>query len=377
MGKLLAFACSYTADSNNGGNNGAGISPLWLDVNSGHLTALDPVDGPSPSWMAISKNGDHAYVVNEVSDFGGKPEGGVTSFAIDRGSARLTKLNAVGSGGTIPAHCSIDGSGKYLLVANYGCGRLSVLPIHGDGSLGAATDIRSPAGTVGAATASFAPLGSFARSGHDASHAHMIDADSSGRYVLSNDLGFDQTNIWTLDREKGRLSPHSRSAIPSASEGAGPRHFAFHPNGKILFNLYEEASAIAVYSYEPEDASVKLLQQISTLPAGFTGSSFASAMAISLDGRFLYSGNRLHNSVAIFQIRNDGCLDHLDNEWTRGDYPNHVVLDPTGSFLFVCNRRSDQITSFRVNKSSGLLDFTGQYFPIGSPNMIAFADRKL
>lgn len=373
MKDFLAYVCTYTVDTGSG--NGTGIVPVRLNTDSGRLTALEPIPGSNPSWMAISKRRGCAYVVNEVAQFEGGAGGGVTSYAIDFRSGRLNRLNAVGSGGTNPAHCSEDATGRFLLVANYGNGRLTVLPIRPDGSLGDATGVISPEGSIGSTIAESAPLGSFARSGHDGSHAHMIDSDPSGRFILSNDLGYDQTNIWVLDSDIGTLRPHNPSTIAAASRGAGPRHFGFHPNGRVFFNLYEEASVLAVYSFEPDTGSAKLLQQVSTLPSDFAGTSFASAIAISKDGKFLYSANRLHNSVAIFRIRSDGYLERIHNEWTRGDYPNHIVLDPTGNFLLVCNRRSDQVTIFRVDPRSGTLTFTDKYLPIGSPNMIVFADE--
>jgi 6-phosphogluconolactonase (cycloisomerase 2 family) len=202
----------------------------------------------------------------------------------------------------------------------------------------------------------------------------MIAADPAGRFVLSNDLGTDRTQLWTLDAARGVLGPDDPPAIPAASAGAGPRHFAFHPSGRLLYNLYEESSELAVYAYDPQTGSATLLQLTTTLPAAFAGTNFASAIAIAADGRFLYTGNRLHNSIAIFAVAADGRVRPLDHEWTRGDYPNHVALDPSGRFLFACNRRSDQVTVFRRDAGTGALAFTGQYLPIGSPNMIAFGN---
>ncbi|WP_051249129.1 lactonase family protein [Inquilinus limosus] len=362
---MLVYICSYTGAA----GNGEGITLARLEAETGRLEALRSVAGPSPSWLAFAPDGRHAYAVNEIDSFGDAAQGAVTAYRVDRDSGDLTALNTVGSGGTIPAHGSVHPGGRHLLVANYGDGRLAVLPIAADGSLGPATDVQAPEGPVGPDRAEAAPPGSFAISGHDGSHAHIIE--TAGRFVLSTDLGQDRIHVWTLDEAAGALRPADPPFFP-ASAGAGPRHLAFHPNGRVLYTTYEEASQLAVHDWDPATGRATFRQQLSALPPGFAGSSFASALAISRDGRFLYSGNRLHNSIAIFAVGPDGTLRWLDAEWTRGDYPNHVALDPTGRFLFACNRRSDNVTLFRVDAQSGRLEFTGQYLPIGSPNMVVF-----
>lgn len=370
-GTHRAYICSYTAAGQSGGN-GAGIIQARLDPQQG-LVPVAVTAGPSPSWICFSASGRRAYAVNEISEHGGKPQGSVTSYAVDPATGALAPLNTVGTGGTEPAHCEVHSSGRHLLVANYGDGRLAVLPIQHDGSLGDPTDVVAPVGAVGPGMASGAPPGSFAWSGHDGSHAHMIASDPGGRYVLSTDLGLDAVFVWTLDPDRGTLRPAPAPSFPAASVGGGPRHFVFHPNGHMLYVVHEEASQIGVYRFDPATAAVALLQVVGTLPDGFAGSSFASSITISRDGRHVYSGNRLHNSIAILSVDAGGALRLVATEWTRGDYPNQVTLSPSGAFLFACNRRSDQVTTFRVDASSGMLNFTGQYLAVGSPNMIGFA----
>jgi 6-phosphogluconolactonase len=98
----------------------------------------------------------------------------------------------------------------------------------------------------------------------------------------------------------------------------------------------------------------------------------SSEIRISPDARFLYGANRGHDSIAIFSIGNDGTLAYVGEEWTRGDYPRSISLDPSGDFLFSCNQRADAVTAFRVNKRTGKLAFTGQYTPVGSPAALVF-----
>ncbi len=367
----FAYICSYTAASSSGGN-GIGITQARLDPHRG-LVPVAVTAGPSPTWICFSASGRHAYAANEVSEYSGQSQGSVTSYTVDPSTGTLALLNTAGAGGAGPAHCEVHPSGRYLLVASYGDGRIAVLPIQRDGSLGEPTDVVAPVGVLGPGTAAGAPAGSFARSGHDGSHAHMIASDPGGRYVLSTDLGLDEVFIWTLDLDRGALRPAQTPSFPAASAGGGPRHFVFRPDGRTLYVVHEEASQIGVYRFDPATAAVTLLQVVSTLPDGYAGSSFASSIVISRDGRYVYSGNRLHNSIAVFAVDAVGMLQPVATEWTRGDYPNQVTLSPSGAFLFACNRRSDQVTTFRVDPSSGMPSFTGQYLAVGSPNMIGFA----
>ena len=369
----FGYVCSYTSVSMPGGaGHGEGITLVRIDPQAGRLTALQTFPGPSPSWICVSPKGDRAYAVNEIGQFDGQKQGAVTAYEVDPSSGALRQLNAVGSGGTAPVYAAVHPSGRYLLVANYDSGHIAVLPIQSDGSLGPATDSVAPQGTLGPTKAAAAAPGSFAQSGHTESHAHMIATDPAGRFVLSTDLGLDRTFVWTLDLDSGKLRPAANHGFPTTSAGAGARHFAFHPNGRTLYVIYEEASQIATYRYDGQTGGATPLQTVSALPADFAGSSFASAMAVSRDGRFLYAGNRLHNSISSFAIGGDGTLRMIGNEWARGDYPNQVALDPTGMLLLACNRRSDQVTVFKVDRATGGLRFSGQYFPVGSPNMIGF-----
>jgi 6-phosphogluconolactonase (cycloisomerase 2 family) len=259
------------------------------------------------------------------------------------------------------------------LVANYFGGSVAVFPILPDGGLGPASDVKQDAGTVGPKTATNAPPGSFAFSGHEVPHAHMIEADPSGRYVISADLGLDQIMVWKFDDKAGVLSPNDPPAV-SLPPGDGPRHFDFHPNKPWFYSLQEEGSNIVLFDYDSAKGRLTPRQTISSLPPGFTGSNFCSEIKVSPDGRFVYAGNRLHDGIACFAIGDTGALTFVSEEWTRGDYPRSFRFDPTGTFLYSCNQRADNITAFRVDRKAGGLTFTGQYTPVGNPSIIVFLD---
>jgi 6-phosphogluconolactonase (cycloisomerase 2 family) len=200
----------------------------------------------------------------------------------------------------------------------------------------------------------------------------MILPDPGGRYVLSADLGQDRIYVFTLDRAAGRLVLPEDAPFAPLPTGDGPRHFVFHPNGRWFYSLQEEASTVAFFHFDPATGLLSAQQTLSTLPAGFAGTSFTSEILLSPDGRFLYAANRLHDTIAFFSLYSEGRLHYMSETSTRGDYPRHIEFAPGGSFLYACNQRSDHITFFRVDCKTGLLSFTGRYIPVGSPACIAF-----
>ena len=204
----------------------------------------------------------------------------MSAFAINRADGQLTLLNTVRSGGAGPTYVSVHPSGRFVLVANYFGGSVAVLPILPDGSLGAATDIKNDAGTVGPTRATNAPPGSFAFSGHDRTHAHMIQADPAGRFVLHVDLGLDRIFVWKFDDRAGVLTPNDPPAV-ALPPGDGPRHFHFHPNGRWFYSLQEEGSNIVLFDYDAAQGRLTARQTISSLPPGFAGSNFCSEILVS------------------------------------------------------------------------------------------------
>jgi 6-phosphogluconolactonase (cycloisomerase 2 family) len=354
--------------------NGRGIHLFQVDRATGALSPHGVFElATGPVFLALNPTGTHLYSTNEMEGLQDNKPGSISSFAIDRSNGQLTMLNTVSSGGAGPSHLSVHPSGRFVLVANYFGGSVEVLPILPDGRLGPATDFKQDAGTVGPKKATTAPPGSFATSGHDLPHAHMIQADPSGRFVLSVDLGLDQILVWKFDDRAGVLTPNDPPAV-SFPAGDGPRHFAFHPGGRRIYSLQEESSTIVMLDYGPAKGRLTPRQTISSLPPGFAGSSLASEILVSPDGRFVYAANRLHDSIAIFSIGETGALTFVGEEWTRGDFPRSFNFDPTGSYLYSCNQKDDSVTAFRVDRSSGALRFTGQFTPVGNPAVIVFAD---
>ena len=354
--------------------NGRGIHLFQVSRVTGAMTPAGIYEmGTSPSCLVLNATGTRLYSANETDRVGKDKEGTVSAFSIDRADGHLTPINSVRSGGAGPTYVSIHPSGRYLLVANYFGGSVAVLPILPDGRLGKATDIKIDAGRIGPARATNAPPGSFAFSGHDRTHAHMIQADPSGRFVLHVDLGLDRIFVWKFDEQRGTLTANNPPAV-SLPAGDGPRHFHFHPNGRWFYSIQEEGSTIVLFDYDTRAGRLAARQTVSTLPPGFAGSNFCSEILVSNDGRFVYAGNRLHDSIGIFSVGPTGELTYIGEEWTRGNYPRSFTFDRTGRYLYSCNQRADSIAVFEVDRKTGVLDFTGHYAPVGNPSHIVFLD---
>ncbi len=357
--------------------NGGGIYAFRIELATGGLTQLQVVDDiRNPSWLALSPDQTRLYAVSEIDNYlppGAQPPvpaaptgGALVSYAIDPRSMRLTRLSAVASGGNSPAYLSVHPSGKFAFAGNYGSGTVAMFPVGLDGALQAASDVRPSVGPRHRAHAADDQPGQFAISDHDGPHIHMVAADPGGQFVIANDAGLDLTLIWRLDTEARRLLPAAMPVV-AAPPGSAPRHFVFHPNGRVFYNLYEHDAKIAVYDYDPSRGALRFKQVLSTLPPKYAGSNLASEILVSTDGRFVYTANRLHNAIASFAVLADGQLRALNETWVHADSPRTLCFDPTGAYLYACNHKSDAITSFHVNAATGALQFTGRYEPVGSP----------
>jgi 6-phosphogluconolactonase (cycloisomerase 2 family) len=352
--------------------NGRGIHIFRVDRGTGAMIEAGVHEmGTSPSCLVVNAEGTVLYSANETDRVDDAKEGTVTAFAIDRADGRLKPLNTVRSGGAGPTYVSLHPSGKFLFVANYFGGTVAVLPVRADGRLGEPTDIKEPTGKIGPARPTHAPPGSFAFSGHDRTHAHMIHPDPAGRYVLHADLGLDRIFVWKFDGEKGVLAPNDPPAV-ALPPGDGPRHFCFHPNGRWFYSIQEEGSTVALFDYDRDAGRLAHRSTVSSLPPGFAGSNFCSEILVSPDGKSLYAGNRLHDSIAVFSIGSDGTLTFVADEPTRGNYPRSFNFGPAGEFLYCCNQRGDNVTVFRVDRDTGNLKFTGHYLPVGNPSCVVF-----
>ena len=371
-GKLLAYAGTYTS-AVDGGANGEGIYLFEMDTHTGELSNRKLVaQTPNPSWIVIHPSRKYLYAINEVTNYQGG-SGSVTAFAIDPPTGDLTFLNTVSSEGAGPAHMSLDAQGRFAFVANYAGGTIAVLPILAGRLAGHGRRCtHRDTGSLGSTHAADAPRGSFAISGHDHPHAHMIAPDPKNKFVLATDLAQDRIYVYKFDGATGKLTPAKSAPFASLPSGDGPRHFAFHPNGHWLYLILEESSTIVILPLRSRHGSPDRAADHLRATHGICRHQLClrdrglARREVSLQRQ---PPARHHRHLC---NRKDGRLNLIGEASTLGDYPRHFRIDPSGNFLYVCNQKSDCITSFRRNRETGLLTFTGQYTPVGSPAILTF-----
>ena len=365
-----AYLGSYTPDvpGQPSANNGAGIYLVDVDDSTGAPSNLRVVAKTlSPSWLTFSHDHMFLYAVNEIASYGPNKSGSVTAYAVDAKTGALKELNTVDSGGAIPCYIVPDASGKFLLVANYTGGTYAVIRLKPDGSLGETTDIVKPQGTMSIYKASDRPVGMVGDAAPHGSRGHMILPDPTGQYVLGADAGRDQIFVWKLDTATGKLKEVS---VTKVLAGAGPRHFAFAPDGKTLYQLQEQDSRLQVYSFANGKLAAKGAS-ISTLPPGFQGSNTTSELLIAKDGKHLYAANRNHDSIANIAVGAEGNVKLVANIHTEGTIPRSLTLSPDGKFLYSMNQKADNLTTFKVG-ADGKLTFTGKFLAVGTPAAMVF-----
>jgi 6-phosphogluconolactonase len=316
----------------------------------------------NPSFLAVHPNQRFLYAVNEVSRFEGKDAGSVSAFAIDRATGTLTLLNRVSSRGGGPCHLSLDRSGKWLFVANYGGGSVAAFPVHEDGTLGEASAFFQHEGKSVNAARQSGP------------HAHETVVSPDNQFVLAADLGLDKVFTYRLDPAKGGLAPEPQAA--TIAPGSGPRHVAFRPDGKFVYVLNEMLSTVIAFRYDAGRGTLAELQTLSTLQPGFTGDSSGAEIAVHPSGKFLYASNRGHDSIATFRIDPaTGTLTSVHRMSTQGKTPRGFAIDPSGRFLVAGNQNSDTLVVFRIDQRTGELTSTGTVVQVGSPVSVVFSKR--
>ena len=356
-GKYFIYVGTYTEE----GSKSKGIYAYRFDPAAKEITAIGLVaETINPSFVALHPNHHFLYAVNEVGKYKGQSSGAVSAFAIDRVTGKLTLLNEVPSRGADPCYITLDKSGKHVLVANYTGGSVAVFPVLDDGRLGDASAFVQHQGHGTNPERQEGP------------HAHSIDLSSDNHFALVDDLGLDQVIAYRFDPAKGSLAPNE-PAFAKVEAGAGPRHLAFHPNGKFAYVINEMHSTVTVFAYDSTGGALRSLQTISTLPPGFTGQNDDAEVQVHPSGKFLYASNRGHDSIAVFAIDpTKGTLTPVEDIPTRGQTPRSFEIDPTGSLLFAANQKSNNIVVFRIDAGTGRLTATGQVLEVDSPVCVKF-----
>ncbi len=358
-GSLLVYFGTYTSAKSQG------IYVSRFDLATGALSEPTLAAGiASPSFLAVHPQRTFLYAVNEVSNFDGGVTGGVSAFRIDRASGRLTLLNQQSSGGAGPAHLTIDGTGRNVLVANYGGGSVAVLPVGADGRLSPATAFVQHTGS------------SVNPQRQQGPHAHSVNVDRANRFAYVADLGLDKVLIYRFDPAKGLIVPIDPAAAV-VDPGSGPRHLAFHPTGRFAYVINEITCTVTAFACDAAAGRLNTLQTISTLPEGVAvGRGMSTAeVQVHPSGRFVYGSNRGHDSITVFALdETTGRLTFVQNEPTQGSTPRNFGIDPTGRYLLAANQRTDSVVVFRIDESTGRLTPTGSRIAVGSPVCVKFVE---
>lgn len=361
---FLCYVGTYT------GGDSKGISRFILDRSTGNVSAPEVTTGVvNPSFLAIHPTQRYLYAVSEIEDMNGKKTGGVTAFAIDPKTGALKALNQQPSEGAGPCHLVVDNAGKNVLVANYGGGSVAVIPIKEDGSLEEPScSIQHEGSSVN-------------KSRQEKPHAHSINLDRDNNFAFVADLGLDKVMIYRFDANKGTLEPNDPPFV-KIHPGAGPRHFAFHPEGEFAYVINEIDCTVTAMKYDPRNGELTPIQTISTLPPGtpMQDSYSTAEVVVHPSGKLLFGSNRGHDSIARYTIDPaTGKLAFLGTTPTQGKTPRNFAVDPTGTILLAENQETGTIVLFRIDAATGNLTPTGTSLKIPRPvciRMIPWQSEK-
>lgn len=333
-----------------------GIHVYTFDSGTGDVQEKSKVtDIKNASYLAVSEDRKNVYAVSEAAD--GK---GVNAYSFDTENGTLSFMNSGTAGGNGPCYISVDDKKQTVFTGNYGGGSLSATRLKKDGSLSAEVQIIQHEGS------------SVNKSRQDKPHVHAVVLSPDERYLLVPDLGTDKVNIYNYDANKEQPLTPAAPAYASVEAGGGPRHLAFHPNGKHAYLILEMTGAIVAFDYR--DGKLQQKQTITMLAPGFNGKVGAADIHVSPDGKFLYGSNRGEaNDIVIYAIDKEGKLSLAGRQSSLINTPRNFAIDPTGNFLLVANQNGNDIVIFKRDKDSGLLTATGKTIQVDKPVCLKFA----
>lgn len=348
---MLLYVGTYTSKGSEG------IYVYQFNAETGALSRLHTIENVAePSFLTIDKSHKYLYAVNELTEFEGKKSGAVSAFAIDQKNGDLKFLNKQPSHGGAPCHIITSEDGKFVLVANYLGGNVSVFPVEAGGKLGSSVDLAQHAGA--------GPN----KERQEAAHAHSISLDRNNRFAFAADLGIDKVMIYRFDDKNGSLESNPAQQFYRTKPGAGPRHFDFHPNGKFAFVINELDSTVSSLGYDAKRGTLMEIQTVSTLPENYKTANKCADIHVSPNGKFLYGSNRGHDSLVVYKIdEKSGKLEFVEHVSTGGKTPRNFTIAPNGRFLLAANQDSNSIIVFQINEKTGKLQKTGHRAEVSMP----------
>ncbi len=335
-----------------------GIALAEFDSETGTLSAPRLIaETSTPAHFEITRDGTHLYMCNS-----GTP-GGVSAFEVDRQTGALKFLNYKESKGRGPSYVSVDGTGRYVLDANYGGGYVEVLSLAQDGSLDAQTAFVEHTGSSVHPQRQTKP------------YAHWFRTDPSNKFALAADLGTDEIVVYRFDETTGKitLGDGAKGKVPP---GMGPRHLVFHPNGKWVYVIAEMGNEVMAFNWDGRKGSLSQFQSAKTLAEDFSGQNTAAEIAIHANGKYLYASNRGEDSVVVYAIdEKSGELSFRQRVPSRGKTPRYFTFDPTDKWLVVSNQESASVVVFSVNPQTGELAPVGEPVTVNKPMAVVFAPQ--
>lgn len=331
-----------------------GIYVYNFNTANGESKMVSSIKTSNPSFITISPNKKYVYAVNENGDSVNNG-GGVTAFRFDKTTSTLHFINEQKTGGNHPCYVTIDKTGKWLFAANYSGGSFAEFQVKPNGGIAPARIVEQ-----------------FSGKGIDASrqegpHVHSTVLTPNNKLLMVTDLGRDKILVYPFNAATGQLGI-SKCSSTSVLGGSGPRHLALSASQKFVYATQEINGTVGVFSMSPA-GKLKMLQTISAVPEGYTGSFGGADIHISPDGKFLYASNRGEsNTIAIFSIdKSTGVLKAIGHQPTGGSTPRNFNFDPSGNFLLVANQNTDNIVIFSIDRNTGLLTDTGKKIEVPAP----------
>ncbi|WP_239628877.1 lactonase family protein [Paenibacillus sp. H1-7] len=334
-----------------------GVHVYRFDEQSGELSFIDQVAGMlNPTFMTISQDKGLLYTYTQADE--GQDSGAILTFRIDAETGRLALAGQQPSLDKSATHINLDGSESFAMTVSYSEGTINLFPVLENGEVGALADkVRHEGASVVAKR-------------QDSAHPHSIYTDPSDQFVIVPDLGMDKVMVYRLDRANGKFEPHDEVKL---APGAGPRHFAFHPDRKHAYVINELDSTMTVFAFDEQAGKLEAVQTISTLPEDFDGTSSCAEVQVSPDGSYLYGSNRGHDSIVVYAIDSaSGKLTLVQHMSTGGSHPRHFSLTPSGQYLLAANKDSDSVHVFKVDRDSGKLVPTRHSVTLPQPTCVRF-----
>lgn len=340
-----------------------GIYLSSLDQGTGALSPARKVADKSDSvFMAFSPDRKHLYALAEVRRFGMKPVEAIETYEVDAATGNLMNVGERVAGGSESCHISVDPSGRCVLTANYDGHYVEVFPISKDARVGARTCIVRHSGSGPNPTR------------QESAHPHSINVDPTRRFAIVADLGLDRLFVYRLDPAAGTLSPNDPPSV-NVAPGAGPRHFAFHPDGIHAFVINEMGGTITAFNWDGDKGVLTPYETVPILPNDYKGLNTSAEVVVSKDGKFVYGSNRGDDSIVVHAFDSStGKLTFVQRITDGIKVPRNYAIDPSGKWLVCGNLAANTATVYQIERETGRLTLTGT-IAVPEPLCVRFLQR--